>query len=104
MLSESFALNKKEFEQIFTYDEAVFVMWDSDNNGKIRLLFEFWLGLIDIIEFFCALAIFSNSRVEDKIRCMNSFLIRLVLFEFFDFNENNYLEEVELQFLFQSCI
>lgn len=28
----------------------------------------------------------------------------LVLFEFFDFNENNYLEEVELQFLFQSCI
>ena len=28
----------------------------------------------------------------------------IVLFEFFDFNENNYLEEVELQFLFQSCI
>jgi hypothetical protein len=41
MLSESFALNKKEFEQIFTYDEAVFVMWDSDNNGKIGFMFEF---------------------------------------------------------------
>lgn len=28
----------------------------------------------------------------------------IVLFEFFDMNENNYLEEVELQFMFQSCI
>jgi hypothetical protein len=71
MLSESFALNKKEFEQIFTYDEAVFVLWDTDNNGKPRLLkFELILiGLVDVIEFFCAMAIFSNSRVEDKIRC-----------------------------------
>ena len=41
MLSESFAVNKKEFEQIFTYDEAVFVMWDSDNNGKSGFMFEF---------------------------------------------------------------
>lgn len=40
MLSESFALNQKEFEQIFTYDEAVFVLWDTDNNGMYDSLFE----------------------------------------------------------------
>lgn len=28
----------------------------------------------------------------------------LVIFEFFDFNENNYLEEVDLHFMFQSSI
>ena len=37
---------------------------------RVPQMFEFFLlGLIDIIEFFAALAIFSNSRVEDKIRC-----------------------------------
>jgi hypothetical protein len=51
--------------------------------------------LIDSIEFFCALVIFSNSRVEDKIR---------FLFEFFDFNEQNYLEENDIQFLAHTCI
>jgi len=35
MLSESFALNAKEFEQIFTYNETVFLLWDTDNNGKL---------------------------------------------------------------------
>lgn len=84
MLSESFALNQKEFEQIFTYDEAVFVLWDTDNNG-----------LVDVIEFICGLTIFSNSRVEDKIR---------FLFEFFDMNDNNYLEECDIQFMMLSCI
>lgn len=28
----------------------------------------------------------------------------IVFFEFFDMNENNYLEEVELQFMFTSSI
>jgi Ca2+-binding EF-hand superfamily protein len=44
-------------------------------------------GLIDCIEFICGLIIFSNCRVEDKIR---------FLFEFFDMNDNNYLEECDL--------
>ena len=95
MLSESFALNQKEFEQIFTYDEAVFVLWDTDNNGIAFEFFNLHLGLIDVIEFFCGLTIFSSSRVEDKIR---------FLFEFFDMNENNYLEECDIQFMFLSCI
>ena len=94
MLSESFALNRKEFEQIFTYDESVFVLWDSDNNGK-NIQSNFAVGLVDCIEFICGLTIFSNCRVEDKIR---------FLFEFFDMNDNNYLEECDLQFMFLSTI
>lgn len=41
MLCDSFGVNKKEFEQIFTYDESVFVLWDTDNNGKEMLTFDF---------------------------------------------------------------
>ena len=62
------------------------------------------LGLVDVVEFFCALAIFSSSRVEDKIRCNRIYIMMIVFFEFFDMNENNYLEEVELQFMFTSSI
>ena len=60
-------------------NEAVFSVWDTDSNG-----------LIDCIEFFTGMIIFSNSRIEDKLR----FLIDL-----FDFNENGYLQEVEIQFM-----
>jgi hypothetical protein len=70
MLSDSFALNANEFEQIFTYNETVFLIWDTDNNGNHDLSIS--AGLIDAIEFFCALAIFSTARVEDKIRCKPS--------------------------------
>lgn len=55
--------------------------------------------------FFCALVLFSNCRVEDKIRCKPySVKSCVVLFEFFDSNENNYLEEIDIQFMFQSSI
>ncbi len=78
-------------------DEAVFALWDSDSNGNTFLAFivYIWIGLIDAIEFFCALVIYSNSRIEDKIRCKiySSSLNFIVLFEFFDFNDNNFLDE-----------
>ena len=60
--------------------------------------------MIDAIEFFVVLVIFSNSRIEDKIRCNFSNFIITVLFEFFDFNEQNYLEESDIQFCVHSCI
>ena len=71
------------------------MLWDTDNNGKVDLKFSIFVGLVDVIEFMCGLTIFSSSRVEDKIR---------FLFEFFDMNENNYLEECDIQFIFLSCI
>ena len=76
MLCESFAVSLKEFQQIFSMSEAVFSVWDTDSNG-----------LIDCIEFFTGLIMFSDSRMEDKIR----FLIDL-----FDLNGNGYLQDVEI--------
>ena len=76
MLCDSYAISQKEFEQIFALDESVFALWDTDNNGKSTIikLSYLLLGLIDSIEFFCALVIFSSSRVEDKIRCIQYLL------------------------------
>ena len=60
-------------------NESVFTMWDSDSNG-----------MIDTIEIFCVMILFADGRIEDKIR---------FIAEFFDFNQNNYLEEVDLLFI-----
>lgn len=49
----------------------MFSVWDHDANG-----------LIDCIEFFTGMIVFSNGRVEDKLR----FLIEL-----YDFNEQGFL-------------
>ena len=59
-------------------------MWDSHANG-----------MIDCIEFFTTLIIFADGRIEDKIR---------FLFEFFDFNQNGYLEEADLHFMALTAI
>jgi Ca2+-binding EF-hand superfamily protein len=71
MLCDSFALTLPEFEQVFALDESVFAIWDTDCNG-----------MIDALEFFSALILFSQSKLEDKIR---------TIFELFDFNEKGYL-------------
>ena len=49
---DNFAINLTEFETIFTIGEpeAVFSIWDTDNNG-----------LIDALELFAGLIIFSDS-------------------------------------------
>ena len=52
-----------------------------DDNGN---------GLIDSFEIFSILAIFSDSRVEDRIRFM---------FDFFDLNDYGYLEDTDIQFM-----
>ena len=48
-------------------------------------------GLIDALELFSLLALFSTSRQEDVI---------IFLFDLFDFNERGFLEEIDLSFIF----
>ena len=62
------------------------MVWDTDNNG-----------LIDSLELFSGLAIFSDTKIEDKIRCNSH--VSAVLFDVFDFNEVEWLEIIELEFL-----
>ena len=60
--------------------ESLFNLLDDNNNG-----------LIDSIELFTLLALFSDSRVEDRVR---------FLFDLYDFNERGYLEDLDIQFMF----
>ena len=69
-ICDNFAINLTEFENIFSSNEATFAIWDTDNNGKIvQCIIHIYIGLIDALELFSGLIIFSDSKAEDKIRC-----------------------------------
>ena len=59
--------------------EPIFNLLDQNGNG-----------LIDNFEIFSLLAVFSESRAEDRIR---------FLFELFDLNDFGFLEETDIQFM-----
>ena len=69
-ICDNFAINLTEFENIFASNEATFAIWDTDNNGifpQFKIIL--FLGLIDALELFAGIIIFSDSKAEDKIRC-----------------------------------
>ena len=55
-------MDLSEFEHIFGTGESAFVIWDTDNNG-----------LIDSLELFSGITLFSDTKIEDKIRCKIDF-------------------------------
>lgn len=82
-ICDNFSIDITEFEQIFGNKTTGFEIWDEDNNG-----------LIDALELFSGLIMFSESKFEDKIRCTsiiltkNSF-VRFVRFQRIELNESN---------------
>lgn len=60
VLCDGFAMSLLEFKEIFKLGDALFLVLDTDNNG-----------LVDMLEIFSSLALLSESRVEDKLRCRN---------------------------------
>ena len=83
-ICENFFIDLTEFEHIFGVSESCFVIWDTDKNG-----------LIDSLELFAGLVVFSNSKFEDKIR---------FLFEIFDLNEVNTIGAVDVEFMIYSVL
>jgi len=83
-ICENFSIDLSEFEQIFGSNESAFVIWDTDNNG-----------LVDSLELFSGLTIFSDSKFEDKIR---------FLFDLFDFNELSSITPLDIEFMLYSII
>jgi hypothetical protein len=81
---DNFFIDLTEFEQIFGASESSFVVWDVDKNG-----------LIDALELFSGLILFSDSKFEDKIR---------FLFDVLDLNELNSLAPIDLEFMIYSCL
>ena len=60
-------MDLSEFEHIFGASESAFVIWDTDNNG-----------LIDSLELFCGITLFSDTKFEDKIRCTQKIKIAAI--------------------------
>jgi len=83
-ICDDFTLDLSDFEEIFGVDKESFAIWDTDGTE-----------LIDALELFSGLVIFSDSKFEDKIR---------FLFDLFDFNELNSLSIVDLQFMLYFCL
>ncbi|CAI2382974.1 unnamed protein product [Moneuplotes crassus] len=83
-LCDSFALCYKEAEQLINMSEATFVIWDKDSKG-----------LIDAIQLFSILCLYSKGRIEDKCR----FLLNL-----YDFNQDNQILPLTLEFMLTMCM
>jgi hypothetical protein len=86
MICESFSINFTEFEQIFSdinYSKEFFI-WDTDNNG-----------LIDSLELFNGIILFSDSPTEEKVK---------FLFDLFDFNEISSIGFYDFCFMLESSI
>ena len=73
-----------EFQQIFNANESAFVIWDHDNNG-----------LIDALELFSGMALFSEAKLDDTLR---------FLFDLFDLNELESLSSIDFEFMFYSSL
>ena len=83
-ICENFSIDYTEFNEIFNEPETIFNLWDNDDNG-----------LIDALELFSGLCLFSNSLFEDKIR---------FIFDLFDFNELNSLSLLDIEFMVTCCV
>jgi len=81
-LGSSFALDAFEFEAIFKH--GAFAIWDTDHNG-----------LVDALEIFSCLALFADTRFDDRVRCM----VYSVIFSLFDFNSEDALARNELEMM-----
>jgi Ca2+-binding EF-hand superfamily protein len=86
MICETFSINFTEFEQIFSNINfgKEFFIWDTDNNG-----------LIDSLELFNGLILFSDASTEEKIK---------FLFDLFDFNEISSIGYYDLCFLLETAV
>ena len=77
-ICDNFSMDLSEFEHIFGAGESAFVNWDTDNNG-----------LIDSLEVFSGMCIFSNTKFDDKIRCIFYIYILFIFFITLINNNNN---------------
>ena len=73
-----------EFEQIFGHLQNEYQLWDTDHNG-----------LIDSIEIFTGLTIYSEAATEEKFH---------FLFDLVDFNKRHEIGYYDLIFLFVTFI
>lgn len=78
-------MTQKEYEEIFGAElKQTFNTWDLEHSG-----------LIDILNVFCGVIIFSTGKDDDKIR---------FIFEIFDFNDETFISIECLELLLYKCL
>jgi hypothetical protein len=88
----NFSIDNEEFNLIFQLsNNSYFKIWDIVDNG-----------IIDALELFSGLILYSDSKVDEKIRCNQT--LTAVLFELFDFNELNSLSPYDIEHLVQRSL
>jgi len=72
---DNFAIDEAEFSHIFQIDNyKIFELWDTDHNG-----------LIDALEIFSGLILFTTAKFEDKVRCKLSLCLYSIFLSFVRF-------------------
>lgn len=79
-ICDGYTINLMQFEQIFSLDQTVFSIWDSQDEG-----------VVDSFELFTGLILYSKIEFEDKLD---------FLFEIFNFNDTEEMNEMEIELLF----
>lgn len=57
---DNFSIDEKEFFDIFNSGKDDFKLWDTEGNG-----------LIDALEVFSGLIMFTTAKFDDKVRCIS---------------------------------
>lgn len=81
---DDFWIDYEEFHKVFKEGVCVFSLWDSKENG-----------LVDALELFSCLVMFSKSNFDDKV---------VFLFEVFDFNGLHCLTVIDIEYLVSCCL
>ena len=55
---DNFSIDENEFSHIFSCDYNIFKLWDTDKNG-----------LIDALEVFSGLILFTTTDFDEKVKC-----------------------------------
>lgn len=81
---DHFWIDYDQFQEIFSEAKPIFDLWDSSESG-----------LVDALEVFAGLAVYAETKFEDKIR---------FLFDIFDFNQFNSLSLNEIELIVIFCL
>jgi microtubule-associated protein-like 5 len=60
---DNFSIDESEFSHIFSCDYNIYKLWDTDKNG-----------LIDALEVFSGLILFTTATFDEKVKCKSPFI------------------------------
>ena len=84
MICNGFWIDYEQFHKVFKESDKIFNLWDFQENG-----------LIDVLELFSCLLLFSKSEFDEKIK---------FIFEIYDFNDLHSLTTIDVEYIINCCL